>query len=296
MSTTFNDMYEQSGEPSNFAELNPPLSSASTGSGLDPNIARLGKIKSPPQTLKIIGQSPAVMYVVDATTNEIKYLTNKFYLTGTQELREEKAQIMETFGSAVSFFFGQKQTIYSFSGALLEAGSSLANFEHKYLWTSSFLSLYDNHLRASKLAEHKNKGVLVFENNILYGYPINLNVQRTAGSPVANQFSFAMLVTHHRFLESQSIKDLYAMPVTTTIKELVDSLKAINVLLKESQREIKKMNKENKKDKTGNKPHSTEVLKAKTDEITGYENEINDLNKKIATERNGLRKFTQLDG
>lgn len=296
--TDFSDMYAQSGQPSNFAEINPPASSANTGSGLDPNIARLSKVKAPPQTLKIIGKSPAVMYVVDANTNAIQYITNKFYLTGSQELREEKAQIMETFGSAVSFFFGQKQTIYSFSGMLLEAGSPLANYEHKYLWTSSFLSLYDNHLRASKLAEQKNKAVLVFENNILYGYPINMNIQRNSNSPAANQFSFAMLVTHHRMLEASSIKDLYAMPTTTNIKELLATLSDLDAKLDDAKKELKKMLKENKKSmrKTQTVTHDQIVIGKKQEEINTFESEIADLNKKIAQEREGMRKFTQLDG
>ena len=125
-----------------------------------------------------------------------------------------------------------------------------------------------------------------------------MNIQRNSNSPAANQFSFAMLVTHHRMLEASSIKDLYAMPTTTNIKELLATLSDLDAKLDDAKKELKKMLKENKKSmrKTQTVTHDQIVIGKKQEEINTFESEIADLNKKIAQEREGMRKFTQLDG
>ena len=176
--------------------------------------------KKQPATMELIRRSPAIMYVANATTGALEAMTNKFYLTSVQETREEKAQIMETFGSSVAFFYGEKTKIYSFSGHLLETKSSVPKLEHKYLWTSSFLKLWDEKLRATRLAESGSKAILTFQNNSVYGYPLNLQIMRGADQPVSTQFSFSMLVTTHKLMENNKIADLYTVP------ETIDSLQA----------------------------------------------------------------------
>ena len=176
--------------------------------------------KNQPASMELIRRSPAIMYVANATTGALEAMTNKFYLTSVQETREEKAQIMETFGSAVAFFYGEKTKIYSFSGHMLETKSSVKKLEHKYLWTSSFLKLWDEKLRATRLAESGSKAILTFQNNSVYGYPLNLQIMRGADQPVSTQFSFSMLVTTHKLMENNKIDDLYTVP------ETIDSLQA----------------------------------------------------------------------
>ena len=176
--------------------------------------------KKQPATIELIRRSPAMMYVANTTTGALEAMTNKFYLTAVQEERGEKAQLMETFGSSVAFFYGEKQKIYSFSGHLLETKSSVPKFEHKYLWTSSLLKLWDEKLRATKLAEAGSRAVLTFQNNSIYGYPLNLSIMRGADQPTSTQFSFSMLVTNHKLMENNNIDDMYTVP------ETIDSLQA----------------------------------------------------------------------
>ena len=128
-----NNLTGDSTAGSGWSELEIPYSENYYWGGRSKAAMEATEPKSQPATIELIRRSPAIMYVANATTGVLEAMTNKFYLTAVQETREEKAQIMETFGSAVAFFYGEKQKIYSFSGHLLETKSSVPKLEHKYL-------------------------------------------------------------------------------------------------------------------------------------------------------------------
>tara|TARA_Y100001963_G_scaffold52767_1_gene73964 strand:+ start:8774 stop:9406 length:633 start_codon:yes stop_codon:yes gene_type:complete len=121
---------------------------------------------------------------------------------------------METFGSQVAYFFGTKTKIYSFAGMMLETKSFAEDREHKYFWTSSFLDLYNSMGKASQLAKNHHRAVLTYQNNALYGYPLNLNITRDANSPQSTGFSFSMMIVKHDLFEKNVLKQLYQVPET----------------------------------------------------------------------------------
>ena len=169
---------------------NPPRYSRAGGLLL-PDI----RVKEQPISLDMHSQAPAVLRIVDGSVT--KFLTNRFYLTGVQEAREEKTQIIETFGVPSFNFFGEKTRIYNFSGQMLEGKAQTYTknkYKHKYLWASSFLDLYEKHLRGTKLAENGYEAILTFKNTRLYGFILNVNMIQNASNPLTSQFSFSMIV------------------------------------------------------------------------------------------------------
>tara|TARA_Y100001963_G_C6580216_1_gene353050 strand:- start:248 stop:496 length:249 start_codon:yes stop_codon:yes gene_type:complete len=68
--------------------------------------------------------------------------------------------------------------------------------------------------KASQLAKNHHRAVLTYQNNALYGYPLNLNITRDANSPQNTGFSFSMMVVKHDLFEKNVLKDLYQVPET----------------------------------------------------------------------------------
>ncbi|MBC8548175.1 MAG: hypothetical protein H8D23_00855 [Candidatus Brocadiales bacterium] len=212
------------GENYSYGVSMPIPSRYSKSSGtLLPNI----RVKETPVHLDQHSQAPAVLSIVDGGVT--MFLTNRFYLTGVQEAREEKAQIIETFGAPSYTFFGEKTRIYNFTGQLLETKANKASkYRDKYLWASSFLDLYDNHLRGTKLAENNYEAVLTFKNTRLRGFILNVNVMHNANSPMLAQFSFSMIVRKQETIKTQNnrntIKSLYSVNAWIKTDALLEKL------------------------------------------------------------------------
>jgi len=186
------------------------------------------RVKETPIHLDQHKKDPAMLSVVNGGTT--LYMTNRFYLTGVQEAREEKTQIIETFGVPSYSFFGEKTRIYNFSGQLLEtlANTNLTKHPDKYLWSSSFLDLYENHLRGSKLAETGNEAVLVFKNTRLRGFILNVNVMHNATNPMLAQFSFSMIVRKQETINTNdglaTVRALYSTEAWVKTDALLKNL------------------------------------------------------------------------
>jgi len=181
--------------------------------------------KEPFIDLGDIDDAPAVIYIVDRS-NIAKFVTNKFILTGVQESRAEKTQIIETFGAPSFFFFGEKTKIYNFAGTLLETTDQLSKLiGGKYLWASSITELYENYMRGTKLAENGFEVVLIFKYYKLHGYIINLNIKHDAKMPKMAGFSFSMLVRKQDLLSSGDLASNYNITQLVKTEEEKQELK-----------------------------------------------------------------------
>ena len=156
-----------------------------------------------------LDQSPAVLYILD-NSGKITHMTNRFILTGVGKGRQEKAQIVETFGLPSILFFGERVKTYSFSGLLLETTSSSQNYSGKYLWASSLVDLYDKYLRGSKLVENKSVAALSVKNSIVYGFVTALSTSENADNPRTASFNMSFIVTKEKMVgEQATIAQLY---------------------------------------------------------------------------------------
>lgn len=110
----------------------------------------------------------------------------KFFLENVQENREEKVQVIDTFGEWIAFFFGRKPEVYSYSGTLLNAKNQN--------WKNEFQQNYDLFLRGTQAVRHRATVMLTYDDVIVEGYMLNNSIQMSAVSENSVPFSFNLLV------------------------------------------------------------------------------------------------------
>ena len=110
----------------------------------------------------------------------------KFFLESVQENREEKVQVIDTFGEWVAFFFGRKPEVYSYSGTLLNAKNQN--------WKNEFQQNYDLFLRGTQAVKYRATVMLQYDDVIVEGYMLNNSIQMNAMAENAVPFSFNLLV------------------------------------------------------------------------------------------------------
>ena len=122
----------------------------------------------------------------------------KFFLEQVNEAREEKVQVIDTFGEWVAFFFGRKPEIYSYSGTLLNAKN--------HDWKNEFQFNYDNYLRGSQAVKQRATMVLQYDDVIVEGYMLNCAISQSSLADKSVPFQFTLLV-----INRSSINPLQAL-------------------------------------------------------------------------------------
>jgi len=110
----------------------------------------------------------------------------KFFLEQVSESREEKVQVIDTFGEWVAFFFGRKPEVYSYSGTLLNAKN--------HDWKNEFQDNYDNYLRGSQAVKHRATMILQYDDVMVEGYMMNCSISQNAMADKSVPFQFTLLV------------------------------------------------------------------------------------------------------
>jgi hypothetical protein len=110
----------------------------------------------------------------------------KFFLETVQESRQEKVQIIDTFGEWIAFFFGRRPEIYNYSGTLMNASN--------HDWKNEFQWNYDNFLRGSQAVKNRATMILQYDDVMVEGYMLNSTTQMTGLSDKSVPFSFSLLV------------------------------------------------------------------------------------------------------
>lgn len=151
----------------------------------DPTFAWLGVWQDlgeggPAQPISIIDSSSPGGFASEAGTHN-------FILQAVSEQRQEKVQIIETFGDHFAFFYGQKPIILSVQGMLFNSSD--------FNWKNEFLANYDRFLRGTKCVENKTRVFLGFDDVIAQGYLLNVQINYDKDMPVVVPFSFNMLLT-----------------------------------------------------------------------------------------------------
>lgn len=112
-----------------------------------------------------------------------------FILQQVQDTRMEKKQVVETFGAAYVFFFGESPRLTTFAGVLLNTAD--------YNWRSQFWFNYDNYLRGSKLVQLNAKAYVAYDTIVVGGYILDAQASDDANSPYSVPFQFSMFVTDY---------------------------------------------------------------------------------------------------
>jgi hypothetical protein len=126
---------------------------------------------------------------VNGKTMRATDIYSNFLLQNVIEDRQEKAQILETFGEPYIFLFGERARVIAFQGILLNSWD--------FNWEAEWWANYDNFLRGTKCVENDARVYLAFDNTIVGGYIVSSNVQKVAQERHWLQFQFQLFVTYY---------------------------------------------------------------------------------------------------
>jgi len=121
----------------------------------------------------------------------------KFFLEQVQENREEKVQVIDTFGEWIAFFFGRKPEVYSYAGTLLNSKN--------HDWKNEFQQNYDYFLRGSQAVKNRATVIMQYDDVIVEGYILNCSIQQTGIANHSVPFQFNMLVINRSPLDPRSM-------------------------------------------------------------------------------------------
>ena len=134
------------------------------------------------------------------------YNYSNFIIQTIQEVRQEKAQILETFGESYVFFFGERPRMLQVTGLLMNTLD--------FNWRSEFWYNYENYLRGTKLVEQNARIHLYWDDILVEGYMMQAAAQDNSELPYHIPFSFQLLVTNHTYLANIGDDDY---PVSSSV-------------------------------------------------------------------------------
>ena len=113
-----------------------------------------------------------------------------FLLQQVQESYQEKIQIVDVLSdNYVSYCFGQNPPVFNYTGLLY---NSLQDD-----WRAAFTVLYQEMLRATKLARQKQVVILSYDDVFVTGVLISMSQTLVAETQIAAAFNFSMLVKRY---------------------------------------------------------------------------------------------------
>ena len=148
-----------------------------------------------------------------STASSIVY--SNFILQNVDDVRQEKSQLMETFGDTYVFFFGERPRILQVSGLLFNTLD--------FNWRSEFWRNYETVFRGTKLVEQNARLYLQWDDIIVEGYVLGAQAQDVADLPYHIPFSFTLFVTNHTYLSAIG-DDMYPVRYGAKVTPLQDSL------------------------------------------------------------------------
>jgi hypothetical protein len=127
------------------------------------------------------------------------YIDN-FILSGVKSRREEKSHVFSSLNEYnTTFFFGSMPVVYSFNGVVYD----LENQE----WYNDFNYYYENYLKGTSSVRNRTRIFVVFADQIIEGFLLNLAIGKDAQTNGAASIAFDFLV-------SQEIAIGYTDPLT----------------------------------------------------------------------------------
>lgn len=134
------------------------------------------------------------------------YNYSNFIIQRLEESRQEKSQILETFGDTFIFFFGERPRIINVTGVLMNTTD--------FNWRTEFWYNYENVLRGTKLVEQDARIYLFWDDLVVEGYMLQATARDDSESPYHIPFSFQLFVTSHTYLSTVGDDDY---PVTHAV-------------------------------------------------------------------------------
>lgn len=153
---------------------------------------QLNSKRDQPATIRLIQRRrPEEQPLAKTTERRLPWVNlippnTKFFLEQVQENREEKVQVIDTFGEWIAFFFGRRPEVYNYSGTLLNAKN--------HDWKNEFQQNYDEFLRGSQAVKNKATIIMQYDDVVVEGYMLSSSITQTAVADNSVPFQFNLLV------------------------------------------------------------------------------------------------------
>lgn len=162
--------------------------------------AGASRARRPLRGLEIKEDTYAIIKVVKADGTELELFDSSsetgrstqytnFILQSVTEARMEKHQIVETFGEAYIFFFGEHPRFIDVQAILISS--------HDFNWEAEFWQNYNDYLRGTKLVEMGARTYLFYDDVVVEGYWLQAQAQKTSDTPLSVQLSFRVFLTNY---------------------------------------------------------------------------------------------------
>lgn len=113
-----------------------------------------------------------------------------FIIQSITEARMEKHQVVETFGESYIFFFGE-------SPRFLDVQMVVIN-SHDFNWEAEWWENYERYFRGTRLVETGARLYMFYDDNVVEGYMLNAQAQKTSDQPLMVQMNFRLFLTGYR--------------------------------------------------------------------------------------------------
>jgi len=110
--------------------------------------------------------------------------TANFMLQNVTESRQEKHQVVDTFGKDYIYFFGQRPRQVSFTAVLMNA--------ENFRWEEEWWVNYDNVMRGTKLVSNRLQVRIRFDDTLMYGYLLQCSVGKNPQQRSTASLSFTV--------------------------------------------------------------------------------------------------------
>lgn len=158
-------------------------------------------VRRPIRGLEVKEDTFAVLKVIDLLGRDIKLYdsgtitgkgssTTNFILQAVQESRQEKFQVVETFGDPYIFFYGESPRFLDCSAVLINS--------QDFNWQAEFWENYDKYLRGSKCAEVGARVYMFYDDKVVEGYMLQASAVTDAQMPMSVNLSFKLFLTNYR--------------------------------------------------------------------------------------------------
>jgi|GEM_PF-2459685 len=112
-----------------------------------------------------------------------------FILQAVEDVRQEKTQIIDTFGLPYIYFYGEKPRFTTFQGVLVSS--------EDFNWRAQFWDNYEKYFRGTKLVQRNARAYISYDSIVIEGYPVQAQASDNAEAPNLISFSLTMFVTNY---------------------------------------------------------------------------------------------------
>jgi hypothetical protein len=143
-----------------------------------------------PASIRLFGKKKVGSTVAD---EDLIPPFSKFFLESVQESRNERSQVVETFGNFYVFFFGERPPVYTFSGTLLNTDNTN--------WVEDYMFYYENFLRGTRCVEIGAKLVITYGYHQIEGYLMGTSLATQAVNERGVAMNFQVLVIDRKIMK-----------------------------------------------------------------------------------------------